>query len=75
MCKIKVDSFVILKNPIDEVSINSIGLIQGLNSESAMVYFIGQNKIVHTHLQDIKTLILRKQAKGLILRYVIYAIY
>lgn len=64
MCKINIDNFVILKNAVDGIDINSIGLIQGLNGQSAMVYFIGKNKIICVRLQNIKTINIEKTGKG-----------
>ncbi len=64
MNNISVNSFVININTIQDLTINSIGLVKALNGDHAIVWFIGTNKSLRVRLQDLCVIDIDKTGKG-----------
>ena len=56
----KKADFVIVTQPIDEIEINSVGIIKSTTQESAEVYFIGKSKNVTTSFDFLRSVDVKK---------------
>ena len=61
---IKIDSIVINIKPIRNVINNSVGIIKAINSECAMVLFVGKNKILRVKFAELETIDTNQTGKG-----------
>lgn len=62
--KINIDDYVINKVSILDIKENSVGLITAINGESAMVLFIGENKITRVSFDNLSIIDIEKTGKG-----------
>ena len=60
---IKKEDFIIAANPIEDIEINSVGLVMEVAENQATVFFIGKKKIITTQKENIDFLDLTKTNK------------
>lgn len=72
---LKNNDFVIITVQLDDIAINSVGIIKALNGSSAMVLFIGANELKKWNLKTCELLIFTKQARDMIIKFATFAIY
>jgi hypothetical protein len=61
---IKIDSIVINTVTISSVANHSVGIIKAINGKSAMVLFVGENKILRIGFKDLKVINANETGKG-----------
>lgn len=59
-----VDNFVINIKSLEDIEKNSIGLINAINGNFAMVYFVGKNTTLRVNFSDLKEIDIEKTGKG-----------
>lgn len=64
MSKIKTNDFVILTQSMENIKPHSVGLVNALNGESAMVHFVGINLTVRVDFENIECIDVTKTGKG-----------
>lgn len=60
---LRISDFVILKEEIDGVKVNSVGLIKSLSQNQAIVFFIGSQREISTDIEQISFLDVSKTGK------------
>ncbi len=63
MC-LKIDTFVIANKQVDNIAKNSVGVVEALNGNFAMVLFIGVNEIKKMRYEDLESIDIYKTGKG-----------
>ena len=61
---ISQDDFVIATQDINGVYKNSVGLVNSLNEETAIIFFIGKNEVVRADINKIQKIDVDKTGKG-----------
>jgi hypothetical protein len=61
---IQIKDIVINKTLLSDVVVNSVGIIKGINSEGAMVFFVGKNKILKVDLANLEAINPEHTGKG-----------
>ena len=61
---IKIKDIVVNTKLISDVVVNSVGIIKAINDKSAMVLFVGSNKILKVDFENLKTINPKHTGKG-----------
>jgi len=61
---IQINDYVINNIQIENITINSVGLIKAINGESAMVLFVGMNEIYRVNFTHLSKINLTETGKG-----------
>ncbi len=61
---IKIKDIVINNIPLDDLVVNSVGIIKALNGKCAMVLFVGLNKIMRVELKKLNPINTDQTGKG-----------
>lgn len=60
----KVDDFVITTKTIEDVVVNSIGVVKSISDRNVLVLFIGLQKIVECKIEDVSLIDIAATGKG-----------
>lgn len=63
MNNIKIDSHVVNTIQIKDIKVNSVGIIQALNGEYVMVYFIAKNKTLRADFHNLQVIDINRTGK------------